>query len=35
MLRGTDTILGPDPPESEYLEAYRQLRASIFALRAA
>ncbi len=33
MLEGTDTLLGPDPPECEYLEAYRQLRASILALR--
>ncbi len=33
MLQGTDTLLGPVPPESEYLEAYRQLRASIFALQ--
>ncbi len=32
MLQGTDTLLGPDPPESDYLEAYRQLRASLMAL---
>ncbi|MGD9498361.1 MAG: CpsD/CapB family tyrosine-protein kinase [Armatimonadota bacterium] len=33
MLQGTDTLLGPDPPESDYLEAYRQLRSAILALR--
>lgn len=32
MLLGTDTLLGPTPPESEYLEAYRQLRASLLSL---
>ncbi len=32
MLAGTDTLLGPTPPESEYLEAYRQLRASLLSL---
>ncbi len=32
MLPGTDTLLGPTPPESEYLEAYRQLRASLLSL---
>lgn len=32
MLTGSDVLLGPDPPDSEYLEAYRQLRASLLAL---
>lgn len=32
MLVGSDVLLGPDPPESDYLEAFRQLRASILAL---
>mgnify|MGYP001091020756 CR=1 FL=1 len=33
MLLGSDVLLGPDPPDSDYLEAYRQLRASLLALR--
>lgn len=33
MLVGSDVLLGTDPPDSEYLEAYRQLRASLLALR--
>jgi len=33
MLLGSDVLLGPTPPDSEYLEAYRQLRTSLLALR--
>ncbi|MGC9317996.1 MAG: CpsD/CapB family tyrosine-protein kinase [Armatimonadota bacterium] len=33
MLNQTETILGPEPPPSAYLEAYRVLRSSVMALR--
>ncbi|MEA3402578.1 MAG: hypothetical protein U9R79_15170, partial [Armatimonadota bacterium] len=33
MLNQTETILGPDPPPSAYLESYRVLRSSVIALR--
>jgi len=33
MLLGSDVLLGPDPPDCDYLEAYRQLRASLLALK--
>jgi len=32
MLITTDTILGPDPPRSVYVESYRVLRTSLLAL---
>lgn len=33
MLRASETILGPTPPASAYLESYRVLRSSVMALR--
>lgn len=33
MLITTETLLGPDPPPSAYLESYRILRSSLLALR--
>ncbi|NPV45563.1 MAG: CpsD/CapB family tyrosine-protein kinase [Armatimonadetes bacterium] len=33
MLRSNEVLLGQDPPHSNYLEAYRRLRTTVFALR--
>lgn len=33
MLRSNEVLLGQDPPHSNYLEAYRRLRTTLFALR--
>ena len=33
MLRSNETLLGQNPPQSQYLEAYRRLRANLLALR--